>query len=358
MTRLTKRSAIACLCLALAASTSARAAPSQDVVEASRSEGRLLVYSNMSDDNWRPVVEGFRKLYPWIDVETLNLGASEPITRYEAETGTGAASADLIVTGSIADWIRFADKKLAADYTPTEAAGLPDWSKPFPGVYTFSTDPMLLGYSKLFLSDDQQPDSFAGFAKVVTDNPDLFKGKVGTYGIDGFGGSINWAFIRKHGDAGWAWLDAIGPSVKAGDGSGPMIEKMSRGEYTATYFLSGPVVMPKMETGLDQVIAWKYISDGTPVFMRGMAVTAKAKNPKSAELLEDYILSQEGQIAVSQAGFTPYRPGLPADRLRFGSLDQIGERIGKDNVILIDYDRAMLDGLPAFETRWNKALGR
>lgn len=358
MKKLNIVSAVLAVTVTLSGVESGSAAPAADIVEASKSENQLLVYSNMGTDNWNPILEGFNKLYPWIKVETLNLGASEPISRYEAETGTGNASADFIATGSISDWIRFADKKLAADYKSSEDANLPDWSKPFPGIYTFSTDPMVLGYSKLLLTEEQQPDSFEGFAKVISDNSDLFKGKVGSYGVDGFGGSINWAFIRHHGDKGWQWLDAIGPSVKAGDGSGAMIEKLARGEYTAVYFLSGPVVMPKMETGLDQVISWKYMSDGTPVFMRGMAVTAKAKNMNSAKLLLDYILSPEGQIAVSKAGFMPYRPGLPADQLRFGSLEQLTQKVGEKNVILINYDRNMLTGFDEFTKRWTKAMGK
>ncbi|MCX8999418.1 extracellular solute-binding protein [Rhizobiaceae bacterium BDR2-2] len=336
----------------------ALAAPAEEVVEGSKQENQLLVYSNMGTDNWNPILKAFNQHYPWIKVETLNLGASEPISRYEAETGTGNSSADFIVTGSIADWIRFADKKLASDYVSSEDAGLPDWSKPFPGIYTFSTDPMVLGYSKLLLTEEQQPDNFADFAKVVGENPALFKGKVGSYAVDGFGGSINWAFVRQHGDKAWEWLDAIGPSVKAGDGSGAMIEKLSRGEYTAVYFLSGPVIMPKMEAGLGQVIEWKYITDGTPVFMRGMAVTGKAKNVNSAKLLLDFILSPEGQIAVSEAGFMPYREGLPADQLRFDSLEQLKERIGEQNIITINYDPDMLTGFDAFTKRWAKAMGQ
>lgn len=334
------------------------AAPAADIVEASKSENHLLIYSNMDAENWRLIVEGFNKLYPWIKVDTLNMGASEPISRYEAETGTGNASADFIATGSIADWVRFADKKLGADYEPSEAVNVPDWSKPFPGVYTFSTDPMVLGYSKLLLSDEQQPDSFEGFAKVISENPELFKGKVGSYGVDGFGGSINWAFVHQHGDKAWQWLDAIGPSVRPGDGSGAMIEKLSRGEFTAVYFLSGPVIMPKMESGLKEVISWKYMSDGTPVFLRGMAATAKAKNINSAKLMLDYILSADGQVAVSQAGFTPYRDGLPEDKLRFGSLEQLKKKIGEKNIILINYDRNMLTGFDEFTARWNKAMGK
>jgi len=339
----------------------AQLAPAQtraEIIEASKSENRLLIYSNLGTDNWNPIIRRFNELYPWIKVESLNLGASEPISRYEAEIGTNNPSADFIVTGSIGDWIRFADRGLAADYISKEEDNLPAWSKPFPGIYTFSTDVMLFGYNKILLDEAQRPTNFGSFVRLIEENPALFKGKIGSYGVDGFGGSINWTFIRHHGEQGWAWLEAIGPSVRPGDGSGAMIEKLSRGEYMAVYFLSGPIIMPRMETGIDQVIDWKYISDGTPVFMRGMAIPKKAGNINSAKLMLDYILSQEGQIAVSQAGFMPYREGLPTESLRFGSLEQITEQLGAQNIILINYDRDMIDGFAAFTQRWNKAMGK
>jgi len=332
--------------------------PAAEIIEGSKAENQLLIYSNLGTDNWNPIIRRFNELYPWIKVDTLNLGASEPISRYEAEIGTNNPSADFIVTGSIGDWIRFADKKLAANYVSSEEDNLPPWSKPFPGIYTFSTDVMLLGFNKILLSEEHKPTKFADFARIIKDNPALFHGKVGSYGVDGFGGSINWAFIRHHGEEGWAWLDMMGPSVRPGDGSGAMIEKLSRGEYMAVYFLSGPIIMPRMETGIDQVIEWKYIADGTPVFMRGMAIPEKAVNINSAKLMLDYILSHEGQIAVSQAGFMPYRDGLPDEELRFGSLEKITDRLGAENIILINYDRNMIEGFDEFTQHWNKAMGK
>lgn len=332
-------------------------AQAADVIEASKAENRLSIYSNMGTENWNPIIRGFNEKYPWIQVETLNLGASEPIVRYRAETGSGIASADFIVTGSITDWMDFGADGLAADYVSAEDGALPDWSKPYPGVYTFSTDPMLLGYNTALLSEEQRPDSFAGFVETIVANPGLFKGRVGTYaGVDGFGGSINFAFLRDHGEQGWDWLTQIAPSVKAGDGSGAMIEKLTRGEYTAVYFLSGPVVMPQMETGLDQIMEWKYISDGTPVFLRGMAIPQAAVNINAAKLMLDYLLSVDGQLAISQAGFTPYRDDLPVDQLRFDSLATLSEKIGAEDIIRIEYDPEMKTGYADYAERWTRVM--
>ncbi len=336
----------------------AYAAPAADIVEASKSEGRLLIYSNMAAENWDPIVKGFNSLYPWITVETLNFNASEAITRYRAESGSNVPSADFIVTGAISDWIRFADDKLAADYISSEDASVPAWSKPFPGIYTFSTDPMGIAYNKIILDEKYRPDSFEAFKKVVVENPGLFKGKIGAYPADAFGGAINMAFVRYHGDKGWQMLDAIGPSVKPGDGSGAIIEKLSRGENVAGYFMSAPSFLPKLKGGLGSLIEYKYLTDGTPVFIRGMAIPAKATHGASAKLMLDFILSEQGQIAVSQAGFTPYRDGLPRGQLRFDSLETLGEKIGKNDIVLIDYNREMLTSFDAFAQRWADAMGR
>ncbi len=54
------------------------------VVEASKKEGHLLIYSNMAAYNWKPVIEGFNKLYPWVSVQTLDLGSGEVFERYYA----------------------------------------------------------------------------------------------------------------------------------------------------------------------------------------------------------------------------------------------------------------------------------
>src|SRR4051812_3028846 len=73
------------------------------IVEASKSEPSVLVYSIMSAQNWKPVLESFNKKYPWIKVETLDL-SNEIWSRYYSEKAAGARTADLIITLGIAQW--------------------------------------------------------------------------------------------------------------------------------------------------------------------------------------------------------------------------------------------------------------
>src|SRR4051812_24683981 len=62
----------------------------QIIADAER-EGSLLIYSIMSPENWKPVIEGFNKLYPKIKIETLDLPQSrESFERYLAERSTNS----------------------------------------------------------------------------------------------------------------------------------------------------------------------------------------------------------------------------------------------------------------------------
>ncbi|MBR0942025.1 hypothetical protein JQ563_12880 [Bradyrhizobium liaoningense] len=71
----------------------------QKIIDDAHNEGSLLIYSIMSPENWRPVIEGFNKLSPKIKVETLDLPASrESFERYLAERSTNSRTCDLIAT--------------------------------------------------------------------------------------------------------------------------------------------------------------------------------------------------------------------------------------------------------------------
>ena len=94
--------ALAVAASAIVATASAQNLPSyypksySQIVEGSKKENKLVVYSIMAEYNWKPVVEGFRKLYPWIEVQTLDLGSSEVFERYYSERASGARTVEIM----------------------------------------------------------------------------------------------------------------------------------------------------------------------------------------------------------------------------------------------------------------------
>jgi iron(III) transport system substrate-binding protein len=332
-----------------------------DLAAASKAEESVLrIYSNMGPDNWAPIKAAFEEKYPWITVETLDLGGSEMFTRYGAEIGTGAPSADFMVTASPAGWLDFYNAGNIMPYDAPMAEGLPEWSNPLDGLYTFSTDPILLGYNKLLVPEERRVSTLAELAEVVVEDPAMFKGRIGSYdGTQPFGGDIFWAVHRERGEAFWDWMEAIGPNVGGYSGSGGMIEKMLSGENTTALFLSSTTLFPKLGGPVEDVIVWTYITDGQPIFIRGMAIPVAAENDNAAKLMLNFLLSREGQIKVAEGGFTPYHPELTPSNVPRETLSSVIEKIGgADNLVLINYDNEQLTGFEAFADRLNQAFQR
>ena len=328
------------------------------IVEASRKEGGVLVYSNMAEYNWKPVIEGFNKLYPWLKVQTLDLD-SDQFERYNAESSSGARTCDMIATGAIDAWLTFLKRGEVVDYKSPESAHIPDWSRPRPGLYTVSTDPMLIVYNKRLLDAAKAPKSIAGIAKLATGEKAKFTNKITTYNAaaGAFGLAINW-FWTKHNPDAWATLETIGALARPERSSGPMLEKITTGEYTIGFFMSGIVLFPKMnDPARKALIGWSFIEDGNPVFMRGMALTKASPNPNAGKLLLDFILSHAGQVAFGKGGLTPYRPDVKKTEVPYETYGSIAEAVGGEkNMVLISYDAAMVEQRDAFVAKWRKAF--
>lgn len=329
------------------------------IVEGSRGEDGLVIYSNMAEYNWAPVIEGFNELYPWIEVSTLDLNSGEVFERYYAESASGTGTGDLLVSGAPDKWIEFDEKGAALEYASPELDQLPDFAQPLPNIFTVSADPMVIAFNKKTLSEDMQPNSFAELVEVATANPDLFNEQISTYDAaeSSFGFAIAWSFAEEHGEQAWDWWEQIGPMTRPERSSGPMVEKVTSGEYNLAYFVSGIVLFPKMEGALGQIVGYNFFEDGTPLFLRGMAIPKDSGSPNAAKLMVDYIMSSQGQLGFGVGGLTPYREDVPEDEVLGFTYQSVLEAIGgEENAILIDYDPAMVEQGEEFRKRWNATL--
>jgi len=318
----------------------------------------LLVYGIMGESNWAPVLEAFYAKYPWMDgkVTTLDLGSYEVFERYYSEAGSNARTGDMVITSGYDAWPEFMDKGNVADYTSPEDGNVPEWSKLAPSVYTFSSDPMLIIYNKQLVSNP--PTSMADLAALVAAEPDTYKGKVTTYDVltNATGFAINWFWLKKAGEPGWETLGTIGQATPTRQSSaGNMANSVISGEALAGYFVSAISVFSKFPEA-EPVLGWDYIHDGQPILVRGMAITTAAKAPNSAKLLMDFVLSGEGQIAVSQGGLTAYREDIASQAK--SHLNTIIDAVGADNMVFFNLDPDLTDQAKkeAFLQRWDTTV--
>lgn len=326
-----------------------------ELIEASKTEKDLLIYSNVAEYNWEYILEEFTAKYPWTKgkVHTLDMGPSKVFERYLAESSVDHRTADFIVSGAPNAWIRFQEKGGISPYESPHQDEVPEWSKPFPGLYTISTDPMIIVHNKILLDESERPTSMGDFRKWSQEGK--FKDKVVTYNAasHSFALAIHWYFDRfLKGESEQATTE-LGAITRLENGGAVMSDKIAAGEFVAGYFISGITVFPFMnQKGRDKVIGWSLIEDGTPVFVRGMAVTQEATSPALAKLMLNFILSREGQIAVGKGGMTPYRSDVKKGDVPYLTYADIVDEVGEDNVFRVLYDKELLAETDAFIEGW------
>ena len=327
------------------------------IIEGSRSESGLMIYSNMADNNWQPILKGFNAKYPWIKVETVDLGSGTVHSRWEAEKGSSARTADVLVSGANDRWAAYGKDGAMEDYKSPEIAHLPEFAHPYPGVNVLSTDPLVITYNAALLPEDQRPKGFASLVQAATADPDTFQGKITTYDAarNSFGLAAWWSYMDKEGDAAWEGLRKIGPMIRGETSGGPMNEKIATGEYLMGIAVSGITIFPRLEQPGGEILGFAFPDDGTIMMLRGMGIPKGAANPNSAKLFVDYALSQDGQTQVGKGGLVPYREDVAEDQVRY-TFQKIGSQIGNENMIIAGFDQRLITEAGPFVEKWNAAI--
>jgi iron(III) transport system substrate-binding protein len=325
----------------------------EDLIAASQTESPVVVYGNPNDQMWEAMKAGLAELYPWIELQTFDLGGVEAFQRYLSETATGVASADLIIASEAAGWLDLVERGGVVPYVDPQLTELPEFAHLAPGVYTMSVDPLIAIFNQHIVPADEQPTTLAGLADLAPTLP----GAVGTIEIENSQAYMaNYGFVTAHGDAAWAALEALAPYTTAESSTGALLGKALSGEYPAAYFVAGTLraLIDNPDEAAGDVLDYRYLEDITPIVPRGMGVTAGGDSPASAKLFVNFMLSAAGAEAACASGLSPYRDDAEC---AFG-YQAIIDAVGADNVVLVPYDVDLEAQRESVQARWNETFGR
>ncbi len=320
------------------------------LVAKSKTESGIVVYGNPPAANWKVVTDAFTKKYPWVKVTSYDLDNNVIFSKYAAEAAQGIRSADLLVSSAPNLWVYARRKKHVVDFTPNGISSYPSFVKQYKGVFILSPDPAVIVYNKLLLKD-KVPNSLTEIAK----DPGTY-GKLTGYTVDNlFGYTGLWGYVQKKG---WSNLQAIGSSrFRAQTGVSGQLQLLSQGAAVAAY-LTSPTARFTIANNsqLQQILAWTYNKDATPLVPRGIGITAKAASPASAKLFLNYVYSTQGQQTMCDAGFTAFRLKFKPSNCS-NTLDDVYAKVGKKNVIFVPYSQKFVNDYPKFKARWHQIFG-
>ena len=217
-------------------------------------------------------------------------------------------------------------------------------------------------WNKLLLPEHLVPETMAELVANVQANPDLFNGKLSTYdATTPYGYNAHSAFVRHHGDKAWEWLDVLAPATRP-DGTGPMLEKVTSGEYLIAYFMGAGVArMALNDPARAALVGLAPIADGNPIVLRGTAIPRTARAPEAAKVMIDVLLSHAGQVSLGLRARTPLRPDVTAEDVNGGlTYAEVVVSIGEENMIPITFDEELASNaaFDIFVARYRQAMGR
>lgn len=325
------------------------------IVSASKREPNVTMYTSFSESFWKPVKDLLKTRYPWISLQTLDLGGPEIVERYRMESGANARTADIMVFNGPVEWFDLSSTGKLMDYKSAERAKLPDWSLKLPSAYFATVDADIFLWNKLLLP--KAPTSLEELVAQVKQNPAAFKNRLTTYAI--FQQSSYYLAFRRllehHGEKLWDWVSVLAPLTRIERSGGTMFEKVLSGEYLLAYYLNQQLaVQGARDPQKNQVFGWAFPKDGTLLSGRFAGIPVGSQSPNSAKLILDILLSKEGQVMVAAGGRFPYRTDVTAADIGPGAYtyQMVLDDVGPKQALMVEYDPAMMKDQDQVIARW------
>ena len=275
----------------------------QRIVEAAKREGRLVVYSVLSNKAAQPLVDDFRKLYPEIEVAyDGEKGSNEIDDLYRADVTAGKDSADIMWSSAMDLQMRLVEEGRAATYVSPETQHLPRWASYGGKAYGTTFEPVVFVYNKKLLKEEDLPRDHATLASMLAQRAGIFKGKVTSFDIEKSG--VGYLFAAQDGRR-FAGLDGLLKefgrlNYQPSGGTGVMLQKVASGEYLLGYNIMGAYALVRGKKDLPD-LGVVFPQDYTLILSRVMFISKEAKHPNAAKLWTDYMLSARGQKVIGDA---------------------------------------------------------
>ncbi len=269
-----------------------------------KKEGRVDNYTTMIvNAALRPLITGFKKLYPYIDFKYVRANSNGIAQRMMSEARAGKSYADVAV-GSMSPAL--VDAKLVVPIWSPEMAAFP---KDYVGKdnlwMTYRIGPYGISYSTKQLSESQRP-------KVIEDllKPHL-KGKM----IWGKSYETGGTFFIAHVLRIWgkkkanAFFDKLREQKMAASNASirALLDLVVAGEHAVlvSSALHHPVI-----SHAKGAPAWFTMPGPVPLRVDHIMLVNGAPHPHAGMLLIDYIMSKGGQTVLAKANYVPGRDDI------------------------------------------------
>lgn len=261
------------------------------------SANKLVIYTSMKESLIGGIVEGFKAKNPGIEVDWQSAGAGKIMAKLEAERQSGHLMADIIWTSEVPDFYQMKDEGILEKYQP---AGFDELLNPFDD-YDGSFTAARLGTLGIVININKVQTDPTSWETIATDP--TYKDSFGI-ADPALSGTAFMSIALLEKQFGWDYIVRLHDNgATKSKGSGRVVDDTADGVLSACL-------------GVDYITAGK-IDKGSPLKMvyphellmvpSPVAIFKDADHKDNAKKFVDYLMTQEAQQKVAEAGTVPVR---------------------------------------------------
>ncbi len=282
------------------------AVSAQSLIEGAKKEGQVVFYASMEAVSAQRIVAAFEKKYPFIKVDATRIGSERMATRLTAEAQARKVRAD-VVQQSAFDFYGVLQKGMFDSYFSPERAAYPAEYRDDKGFWMMPAATLnVIAYNKKMVAANDVPKSFWDLTEpkwkgqlLMDDNESKWMAGM----MQHYGEAKAMDLLRK----------LAAQEIQFRTGHSLLQTLLAAGEraIVVVAFANGVDRLKKEGAPIEWLAAEPVIG-----LTFGMAVVKDAPHPNAARLLNDYLLSREGQEVMAAAGYYVPRGDVVSPILR------------------------------------------
>lgn len=266
---------------------------------------RLLTVEAATDVSFmRPFIAAFQRSHPQVAVQYVDMLSSELLDRARSACRRPDATPDVYLTISTDHLVELANDGCAAPVSQDVAGQAPAWAQWRREVFAFSLEPAVFVYNRRLVPGGAAPRSHLGLVEALRDDPDAWRGRIGTYDIERSGPGFNYAnFDARQAAIYGRLIESFGRSqVKTFCCSNEMVDAVARGDILLAYNVQLSYAYAGQRTRRDLGVVLP--SDYQAIQTRSAMVSRDARNLQDASAFLETLVSRRGQ-AIAGAQIAP-----------------------------------------------------
>ncbi|WP_037312557.1 ABC transporter substrate-binding protein [Ruegeria halocynthiae] len=262
----------------------------------------LHILSTADLDIFTPIITGFQHDNPEISVHYTVASSLEVFNAVYTDSGRF----DLVISSAMDLQTKLVNDGYAQSYDSSQITGLPDWAGWRNQIFAFTMEPAVLLISKVALDGLPVPSNRSDLIRILRENPERFRGKIGTYDIRSSG--LGYLFATqdsRSSESFWQLMELMGQlDVRLFCCSSDMIARVESGELAIAYNVLGSYSNAQTSP-LEQNVQVVSLTDFSTIMVRTALIPATSKNAAVSGKMIDFLANLDKHPDIIDAtGFS------------------------------------------------------